>query len=169
MKLLWFYCNLRTFYLLRCILSSLKKMYLPQSIRIRWLTVILLLVLSICPLVQATPNVDVNFTIVRDAGTVYVTASAQGSLPPAVLFKVSIGYYAQGTHGLVNIFSGALVVQSANGYASTLVQAPIPNGGTQKNGHYFVRVEAYDPATGRLLGFAGYDPRAGGSIGGAGC
>ena len=109
-----------------------------------------------------------NFTVGQDAGTIYVTASAQGELPPAVLFKVSIWYNAQGTHGFVTIFSGTLVVQSANGYASTLVQATIPRGGTDKTGHYFVRVEAYDPATGNLLGSAGYDPRAGGSNGGAG-
>jgi hypothetical protein len=141
-----------------------------QSFRIQWFTVVLLLVLSISPLVQAKPKakVDVNFTAAQIAGTVYVTASAQGALPSAVLFKISIWYNAVGTYGFVTIFSGTLVVQSVNGYASTLVQATIPNGGTDKNGHYFVSVEAHDPATGSLLGFAGYDPRAGGSNGGAG-
>jgi hypothetical protein len=124
---------------------------------------------SATPYVLAQPKVDVNFTVARHAGTVYVTAWAQGSLPPAVLFNVSIWHNARGTHGFVSIFSGTLVVQSADGYASTLVQAPIPNGGTQKNGHYFVRVELYDPATGNLLGFAVYDPRTGGSNGGVGC
>ena len=141
-----------------------------QSFRIQWLTVVLLLVLSICPLVQAKPNakVDVNFTAAQNAGTVYVTVSAQGALPPAVLFQISIWYNAVGRHGFVTIFSGTLAVRSAHGYASTLVQAPIPNGGTDKNGHYFVLVQAFDPATGSLLGFAGYDPRAGGSNGAAG-
>ncbi|MGA2461393.1 MAG: hypothetical protein ABSF82_08235 [Candidatus Bathyarchaeia archaeon] len=136
--------------------------------RFEWLIVLFVLLLSATPLVLAQPKVDVNFTVARHAGTVYVTAWAQGELPPAVLFNVSIWYNARGTHGFVSIFSGTLV-QSADGYASTLVQATIPNGGTQKNGHYFVRVELYDPATGSLLGFAGYDPRAGGSNGGVGC
>jgi hypothetical protein len=146
---------------------SLKRMLL-HSFRNQWLLVVLLVVLSIFPLVQAKPKVDVNFTVGQDASTIYVTAWVQGELPPAVLFNVSIWYNAQGTHGFVNIFSGTLVVQSANGTASTPIQATIPGGGTDKTGHYFVRVEAYDPATGNLLGFAGYDPRAGGSNGAVG-
>lgn len=124
--------------------------------------------LSLFPLVQAKPSVDVNFTVAEDAGTIYVTAWAQGELPQSVLFNVDIWYNAQGTHGFVNIFSGTLEVQSADGYAWTFVQATIPGGGTDKTGHYFVTVEAYDAATGNLLGFVGYDPKAGGSNGGAG-
>jgi len=139
-----------------------------RSFRNQWLIVFLLLVVSICPLVQAKPKVAVNFSVAQSAGKVYVTASAQGILPSTVLFSISVWYNAVGTHGFVTIFSGKLAVQSAQGYASTLVHATIPGAGTAKNGHYFVLVQAYDPATGNLLGSAGYDPRAGGGNGGAG-
>ncbi len=135
--------------------------------RTRWLIVVLLLVLSAAPLVQADQSVDVNFTLSQDTGTVYVTAWAQGAVSPAVLFQISIWYNAPGTHGFVSIFSGTVVVQSANGYASALVQAAIPGGGAS-NGHFFVKVQALDPSTGSLLGFAGYDPTAGGTNGGPG-
>lgn len=169
MKLLLIFYNLRRFFSEKMQTPQLKELLL-QSFRIQWLTVVLLLVLSICPLAQAKPKakVNVNFTPAQQARTVYVKASAQGALPPAVLFNISIWYNAVGTNGFVTIFSGTLLVQSAHGYASTLVQATIPNGGTDKNGHYFVLVQAYDPATGNLLGKAGYDPRAGGTNGSAG-
>jgi len=138
-----------------------------ESLRIRWLTVVLLLGLSIFPLVQAKPKLTVDFKVAQQAATVYVTAWAQGALPPTVDFQISIWYNAVGTHGFVTIFSGTLLVQSANGYASALVHAAAPNG-NQKNAHYFVEVQVYDPVTGNLLGKAGYDPRTGGTNGGAG-
>lgn len=141
-----------------------------RSFRNQWLTVALLLVLTITlfPLVQAKPKVDVDFAVAQDVDTVYVTAWAQGELPPWVLFSVEIWYNAPGTHGFVNIFSGTLLAASGDGYAWTFVQVTIPGGGTDQTGHYFVSIGVYDPVTGDLLGHAGHDPRAGGTNGGAG-
>jgi hypothetical protein len=139
-----------------------------QSFRNQWPIVLLLLALSILPLVQANQAVNVNFTVAQNAGTVYVAAWAQGELPPAVVFNVSIWYGARNTHGFVNIFSGTLLVQSTDGNASTLVQTTILGGGTDQTSHFFVWVGVYDAATGNLLGFAGYDPKAGGGNGGPG-
>ncbi len=135
-----------------------------QSLRFEVLVAFLILV-TFAPAAYATPAVSVNFTLSQVSSTVYVTAWAQGQLPATVTFSITISYSDQGTHGFVNIYSSSVTVRSANGYASTTVQA---NGGTASTGHYFVSVQVYDSSTGQLLGFAAYDPGCGGSNGGPG-